>query len=59
MTQKDKEGILINIILKLSEGSDWVCEELHSIKSEFDYCEKNCNGLCKECINRLIYKRYS
>ena len=51
------ENELIKYILELVYDEDWICEELHKIPSEEEYCSKHCNNLCAECVRRLMYKR--
>ena len=51
------EDELIKYILELVDGNDYVCDELHGVPSEEEYCSKHCNNLCADCIRRLMYKR--
>lgn len=51
------EKELIKYIIELCDGNDNICEELHSIESELEYCEKNCQNLTEQCVRRLMYKR--
>ena len=51
------EEELIKYILELVDGEDWICEELHCTPSGEEYCSKNCNDLCAECVRRLMNKR--
>ena len=51
------EKHLINYILELCDSTDNICEELHSIESEREYCEKNCKNLTEHCVRRLMVKR--
>ena len=52
MTVEDE---LINYVLELVD--DDICEELMYDEQENEYCEKNCENLCKECVIRFINKR--
>lgn len=51
------ESELINYILELCEGQDYVCDELHEDEEENDFCSRNCENLNEMCIRRLMYKR--
>ena len=51
------EKYLINYILELCDGNDNICEELHTIECEREYCEKNCQNLTENCVRRLMVKR--
>ena len=51
------EKYLINYILELCDSNDNICEELHSVESEREYCEKNCQNLTENCVRRLMVKR--
>ena len=51
------EKHLIQYILEICGDNDNICEELHSIENESDYCSKNCQNLTENCVRRLMYKR--
>ena len=56
-TYEEFESLLdvaINLILEQNEGQDFICEELHKISKEFEFCSTHCQNLSKECVMRFL-----
>ena len=49
--------VAVDYIFELVDGFDGVCEELHKVPEEIDFCEHNCQNLNKDCILRLLKNR--
>lgn len=55
--EKDLFKTAVKVIHELEESNDRICEELHEIPGEFDYCEKNCKNITEECVIRYLKLR--
>ncbi len=50
-------GVAVDYIFELVDGFDGVCEELHKVPEELEYCGNNCQNLNKDCVVRLLKNR--
>lgn len=55
--EKELFSTAVDVILEDEESNDRICEELHRIPGEFDYCSNNCQNMTKECIIRYLKLR--
>ena len=51
--EKELLKTAIDVLLEDEESNDRVCEELHRIPGEFDYCSNNCQNMTRECIKGI------